>query len=437
MDSNGEAEGFGFTIVNREHQMYMQNRYSQGKMHGRQVFDYLYWGFRTEEYYDQGEPCGVWKYKTIKGYEYIFEVYKQKQIVRFPFLTKGYYKGEVDINCDIVELTTGAYYTRPKEAEVKGKAIKILNCKDFLKIKDIRKEFFAYEEVIKVIQYKSDKEKRLNSRSGNEMIKLSSNCYFKGNIRNGIVSCAVIDLAPCLFDAQGNNIFKTNVSILPKLTKDSKLIEDSKQVDQNSEQFNYSYLKPQNSLWSKIESFSGVWAKGNINGFCKIIFKDQSFYSGIVSDTLRQGPGFSIEEMGNQLYKGSFDADVKNGQGLMLNFIKNTISKGNFSNGTLNGTGFLKKMDTGVQYFGDLQQGLKHGHGSLKFKNKFTFEGNFEKDKILSNCAGKLIEEETESVKECRVRGTSDLDVSLGTTGEGCFLLDFRKGMILKQSKNL
>ena len=101
LTTKGDPKGLGFTVVNREHKMFMQNQYNdKGKMHGRQVFDYLYWGFRTEEYYTDGKPCGIWRYKTCKGYEYIYEVGAQKQIVRFPFLTKDYYKGEVEIWCD-------------------------------------------------------------------------------------------------------------------------------------------------------------------------------------------------------------------------------------------------------------------------------------------------------------------------------------------------
>ena len=410
--------------------MLMQNQYSKGKMHGRQVFEYLYWGFRTEEYYSEGKPCGIWRYKTVHGYEYVYDVGNGRQLVRFPFLTKDYYKGDVEIWCDRVKLTNGVYYVYPRNGEKQAKAIRVINCEDFLKIKDVRKNFFVYEEAIKVIRHKAKQEKHTLTRLSSDLFVLDPSCYFRGHIIDGMIVCPQENLKECLFSRKGSKFFENLQVNLLNETRGRLPLNET--VDHDPKKQSFTYQNPNSSFWKNVKSFSGNWVDGYPKGFCKMLFKDETFYSGYVQQGQEEGEGISIEKGGSRVYKGSFKNGKKEGPGMQLDFEKQEIAKGVFSQNALNGLGILKNMNNSMQYFGNLIDGKREGRGSLKFQNLYTFEGDFANDRIAFESKGKLIHDEEETVEDCEVHPTPNQDLSIVTTKNGHFVLDLKKGIVLK-----
>lgn len=429
LNSKGSPEGLGFTFINGEHKMLVSNQYLNGKMHGRQVFDYLYWGFRTEEYYAEGKPCGIWRYKTVHGYEYVYDVGNGRQLVRFPFLTKDYYKGDVEIWCDNIKLTNGVYYIYPRNGEKEPKAVRVLNCEDFLKMKDVRKNFFVFEEAIKVIQHKTKQERQILTRLSSDLFVLDPTCYFRGHIKDGMIVCPQENLRECLFSRKGSKFFDNVQANLLNETRGRLPLNES--VDHDPKQA-FSYVNPGSSFWTNICSFSGNWVEGHPVGFCKMVFKDQSFYSGFVQKGQKEGEGLKIEAGGSVVYKGRFQGNQKEGPGMQLDFQKKEIAKGVFSKNSLNGLGILKNMNNSLQYFGNLQDGKRQGRGSLKFQNLYTFEGDFAEDRIAVESKGKLIHDEEETVEDCEVHPTPNQDLSIVTTKNGHFILDLKKGIVLR-----
>lgn len=424
-------DGFGMTIINGTHRMFVESNYAKNKMHGRQVFDYVYWGFRTEEYYQAGKPVGVWRYKTGKGYEYVYDVESKRQVVRFPYLNKDYYKGEVDIWGGQVKLTNGAYYVYPEPNSNQPKAIRVLNCEDVLKIKEIRKNFFAFEEALKVIRHKHRQEKKLACSSGNEVCVLDQNCFFKGNILDGLVTVPKERLAECLYSREGGSFFDK----LKQQMRVSGLVDEHLGVSNAPQNFNYSNPPKTSPFWEKVERFSGHWVEGHLEGFCKVLMRDQTFFSGFFRNGSKHGEGLELQPDRMKIFKGEFAEDRREGPGLVLDCRKKELAKGVFKGGKLNGIGVVKNLDNRLQYFGNLKDGKRDGRGSLKFQNQYTFEGHFKDDKIQVETSGKLINDVEETVWDCRIHPTSNQNLAIVSTDSGHFILDTDKGIVLKANQ--
>ena len=93
-------ENQGFVYSNYLHPFYYETNCKKGKFNGRYMYHSFYYGFETEEYYKEGKEFGSWKYKTVKGYEYIGDTATKRQKVFFPFLNKDFFTGDMSIWCD-------------------------------------------------------------------------------------------------------------------------------------------------------------------------------------------------------------------------------------------------------------------------------------------------------------------------------------------------
>ena len=106
---NGHYDGKGFFYSNYQHPFYFECNYSKQKYNGRYVYHSCYYGFQTEEHYLRGKEKGVWKYKTVRGYEYIGDTATKKQVVKFPFLNDDVYEGDLKIWACNIKLVSGRY----------------------------------------------------------------------------------------------------------------------------------------------------------------------------------------------------------------------------------------------------------------------------------------------------------------------------------------
>lgn len=411
--SKGNYDRKGYVYGNYQHPFYLECNYNREKNHGRYLYHSFYYGFNTEENYKDGKEIGTWRYCTVKGYEYIGETSTKKQIVRFPFLNNDYYEGEVSIWTDQITLVSGVYNMLISEEETEYKQIRVINCKDILKQKEIVKRYNNFEEIDRLIKIRKSLWKRAFFRQPvGRRFFFENGTQFYGHIVNDYLICHKNDFLELYLR---DRLFSSNcksISTMASYYTRKSLTSHKNLIDPNT-----------------IKVFKGTLIDGQKQGYCHVEYKNNSVFRGFFVDGKKQGFGFYF--MRNRFnFIGYFSNDQINGKGVMRTSDLKLI-KGNFKDGLLNGLGVTKYLGTGLEYFGELLNNLRKGKGVLKFNNKYKFEGYFNNDVIdTANNKGLLINREKDIMEEGTFVSASNFKVGFFETPSGYFVFDFVKGVV-------
>ena len=408
----GNFDKKGFFYSNYLHPFYFESNYRKKKYHGRYLYHSFFYGFETEEFYFKGQEKGIWRYKTIKGYEYIGDTSSKKQIVRFPFLNKDYYEGDLSIWCDKIVFISGIYNMFQKDKN-DYKQIRVINCEDITGNKDVKDKFNDFDYLLSVI--KNRKAKIFDSHFSNDSgirLYLDDGSYFIGHVINGFVHCPVKDFSKYFF----SNFHQKNCLNFEYF--DNYFLKSFK-------------MKKKEEVLQGIKMFKGTINANKKEGFCEVVYNNDNLFKGFFKDDKKIGNGY-FEKKDLFKYLGDFQDDDINGNGLMKT-INEVILKGTFVNGYLNGLGFIKYNKNNLEYFGQVFQNMKNGKGVLKFKNNYNFEGVFKDDSIdTSDEKGRIICKKNEIVEEGSFVSSKDLELGIFEVEKGCYVFDFKNGQVKK-----
>ena len=409
----GSYDKQGFVYGNYMHPFYFECNYENRKYNGKYFYQSFYYGFSTEEFYARGKEIGTWRYQTVTGYEYIGDTSTKKQIVRFPYVNKDYYEGELKIWCDRITLISGIYYMYEKERS-DFKQIRVINCTNISKHKDIVKRFNNFDEVSDIIAERREKLKRefLLSKSGC-VLQYGDGIRYQGQVINDYITCHKNDLSDLLAGRQKPAHKRRSIERFGGYyARESSAVPDRVNLD-------------------VVRLFKGVLLDGREHGYCQILYKDSSAYNGFCVHGKKEGFGFySVRDKFR--FMGFFKAGKMHGQGLMYTQDKR-IMKGNFENGVMKGLGMIQYLHSNLEYFGQVLNNIRNGKGAIKFTNKYKFEGFFTNDQIdTSNEKGVLINRDKEIVEEGVFVPSTDLTIGFLQTDTGYYVFDFRKGVVRK-----
>lgn len=408
----GNFDKKGFCYSNYLHPFYFEANYRKKKYHGRYLYHSFYYGFETEEFYFKGKEKGIWKYKTCRGYEYIGDTSSKKQIVRFPYLNKDYYEGDLSIWCDRIVFISGVYNMFQSNKN-NYKQIRVINCEDITNNRDVKDKFNDFNLIIRILRKNKKKIKEINFGGENgERIYMNDGSYFTGNILRGYVFCPIKDFKKYFYTKKEKTFF---------------------QVEKFDNYFLNIFFKNQKreKVLSGIKKFKGIIQENKKEGFCEVLYNNNNFYKGFFKNNQKIGKGF-FEKKDLYKYVGGFQNNNINGQGIMKT-INNVILSGKFKEGTLNGLGLIKYTKNNLEYFGQVFKNLKNGKGVLKFQNDYKFEGIFKNDKIdTSEQKGRIICRSTEVVEEGIFVSSSDLELGIFEVEHGCYIFDFKNGEVKK-----
>lgn len=413
---NGNYHKQGFTYGNYLHPFYSESNYKRQKFHGRYKYNSVFYGFSTEEFYNEGKAIGNWTYQTSKGYEYVADTSTKKHFVRFPFLNKDYYEGEINMWCHNIVLVSGTYHLFQEELKT-YKLIRVINCNSITTQKDIRKRYNCFADVNVLIERTREESKRVFLSSESLGHFLDDGSTFKGQVLNNYIQCHRNDFVKLMNLKQQRSPPILSIESCGRLFFRKRLRKSS--ADE----------QPLESL----RFFKGVLIKGSKNGFCHFVDNAGSEFKGFYLDDKKVGFGFYKVE--NKFkYAGNFSDGSINGQGTMITQGQQLI-KGEFANGFLKGLGYIRYLNNNMEFFGEMLQSLRHGKGVLKFNNDYKFEGKFCEDKIDdSEKSCRLICKKTDSLEEGTYLPSKDLPTLgffAGLSGN-YYILDFDKGFVKK-----
>lgn len=411
----GNYDKKGFVYGNLHHPFYFESNVSGNRFHGRYIYTSLYYGFSTEEYYLKGKEIGTWRYMTSKGYEYIGDTSTKRQIVRFPFLNKDHYEGELNIWCENITLVSGAYYMHDDEQNPNNvKLIRILNCDSITTKRDIQKRMNSFDVVFDLIEKASRESRRRHLETENGLYYLDDGSIFKGHIINSYIICHKNDL-PKLFVSKRSGHSRG-------LALQSIGNYYSAQNDPSLEDTNVNSLK----------LFKGTIIDGMKTGFCQVVARNNNEYRGFYERNIKSGFGF-YEVKDKFRFVGYFQNGKMNGDGTLITANNDTF-KGKFVDGFLKGLGYIKYSNNSIEFFGQLLNNMKNGKGVLKFNNNYRFEGVFKDDLIdTSEEKGRLVCKANETVEEGFYLPSQDLTIGFLRTIEGNdYIFDFKTGTVRK-----
>lgn len=410
----GGYDGRGFVYGNFMHPFYFECNVKHGKYNGRYLYNSLFYGFSTQEFYQGGKEVGTWRYVTSKGYEYVADTSTKNQIVRFPFLNRDYYEGEINMWCEKIVLVLGIYY-QWEEGQEGHKQIRVINCDSITSWRNIRQRSFSFDQVSELIARKSKEFRRANLAGESGVCLLEDGTVYRGAVIADYVVCHRKDLVK-LIDSKR-----------PAPTR--ALAVPPAQVLFSNRGFN-----PDGFSAASAQFFRGTLVNGAKSGFCHVINARGDEFRGFFAEDKKCGFGF-YSRNGAFTYIGQFKQDEINGQGTMMVREKEML-KGEFMNGLLGGLGYIKYFHSNIEFFGQVQNSTKNGKGVLKFNNNYKFEGVFKDDEIDTSAEnGKLINKEEEMVEEGTFLPSKDQGIGLLQTVDGKFyVLDFKNGVVRKTS---
>lgn len=403
----------GFVYGNFMHPFYFECNMKNGKYNGRYFYNSLFYGFSTHEFYSKGKEIGTWRYMTSKGYEYVADTSTKNQIVKFPFLNRDHYEGEINMWCEKILLVLGIY-NMWEEDNGTYKQIRVINCDSITTQRDIRKRIFTFDKTSDLIMKKRKDFKRNTFSNECGTYYLEDGASFKGHVINDYVHCHRKDLLRLMNFGQRDN---KNFPI--------------QRIDCFFNAFN---LRSDKFNINNAKFFRGTLINGNKTGYCHVVSRKGDEFRGFYTNDKQCGHGYYVEK-NHFSYIGSFRDNNMNGHGTMM-IPKKELLKGEFFDGIMKGLGYIKYFDSSIEFFGQIMNNLKNGRGVLKFKNNYKFEGIFKNDEIdTSEQAGKLINKEEEKVEEGTFLPSTDQTVGLLQTSEGHFyVLDFKNGVVKKTS---
>lgn len=409
----GSYDKQGFVYGNYLHPFYFECNYERRRYHGKYYYQSFYYGFSTEEFYSRGKEVGTWKYQTVSGYEYVGETSTKRQIVRFPYVNSDYYEGELKIWCDQITLISGIYYMFEKERE-DYKQIRVINCLNISKHKDVVKRYNSFDEVTEIIAEKRMKYKRefLASKSG-KIHYYGDGTRYQGHVLNDYITC------------HKNDLFDLLINKVPTIRRYSL---------QDMSSYFFKITKPLDTSRANldvIKMFRGMILDGREHGYCQVVYKDSSAYNGFFEHGKKEGFGFY--HMKDQFrFIGYFKNNEMNGQGLMSTTDRK-ILKGNFENGAVRGLGMIHYLKSNLEYFGEIINNIRNGKGAIKFNNKYKFEGFFTNDQIdTSKSKGVLINRDRDIIEEGIFVPSTDHTIGFLQTDQGYYVFDFEKGIVRK-----
>ena len=410
----GNYDKKGFVYGNSMNPFYFESNYQSGRFHGRYVYTSLYHGFSTEEYYVKGKEIGTWRYRTSKGYEYVGDTSSKKQLVRFPFLNKDYYEGDLNIWCENITLSAGTYHMFEAE-KAEFKQIRVINCDSITTQKDVKKNYNSFDQVYDLIEKAVKEGKRATFGSEGGVFFYDDGSSFKGHIIGNFVVCHKNDL-PKFFSQRkaGAAHNKWDLKHFPGYYLNR--VDSSLAVESTD----------------SLKFFRGTIVEGKKVGYCHLINQQDNEYRGFYENNQQSGSGF-YHVKDKYKFVGQFRENRIEGQGTMWTSNQQVL-KGDFIDGMLNGLGYVKYLGNNLEFFGQIVRNLRQGKGVLKFVNNYRFEGNFKEDKIdTSEKMGKLVCKDTETVEEGIFVPSQDLSVGFLQTTEGSYyIFDFKSGTVKK-----
>ena len=394
----GNYDKKGFVYGNSQYHFYFECNYQSGRYHGRYIYTSLHYGFSSEEYYVRGKETGTWRYRTSKGYEYIADTSSKKQIIRFPFLNKDYYEGDLNIWCENITLISGTYHMFEVDKN-DFKQIRVINCDSITTQKDVKKGYNSFDQIYEMIEKTSRESKRVNFCGESGAFFYDDGSCFKGHIVEGFVICHKNDL-PKLFAHKKTNNRKWDLQHFPGYI------------------LNGYESSASNEGVERLKFFKGTLVEGKKVGFCHLIRRDESEFRGFYSNNHQSGFGF-CQVKDQYKFVGQFNEDRIEGSGTMWT-TKGQLLRGNFVDGMLNGLGYVKYLGNNLEFFGQIVRNLREGKGVLKFSNNYKFEGLFRQDQIsTSEEKGKLVCKEMETVEEAVFIPSQDMSVGFLQTTDG------------------
>ena len=397
----------GFVYGNFRHPFFFEGNYNRGKFDGRYVYHSFAHGFATEEMYTRGKDEGTWKYRTVRGYEYSADTATKRQIVRFPFLSKDFYEGELSIWCDQITLVSGTYYLFEKERQA-HKQIRIIDCENITANKDVRRRFNSFEDMTALIDKARASHRRANCRGSALPLALEDGSLFRGAVVRDFVTCHKADLATLT-----QRIVRRSVKALSS----------------------FCILDGISALSPKL--FRGTLLSGLKTGYCEVVWTDDSSYRGFFNRGKENGAGV-LEVPRKFRFEGAFTEGKMTGQGTLTLFQEPKVIRGTFQDGVLNGLGYIRYPESNLEYFGDVRENLRSGKGALKFANNYKFEGKFVNDAIDTSVEpGLIVSKELELLEEGRFVPSKDQLIGFFETLDGeIFVFDLRRGLVRKTLMN-
>jgi hypothetical protein len=410
----GNYDQKGFVYGNIRHPFYYECNYKHGKNNGRYLYNSLFYGFSTLEFFVNGKEVGTWRYMTSRGYEYTADTSTKNQAVSFPFLNKDYYEGEIDMWCHKIVLTLGIYFQLEDPANT-YKQIRVINCDNITAWKNIRQRSYAFDKVSELITRRHRDMKRSHFSSEAGVCLLEDGTIFRGAVVGDYIVCHRKDLVK-MMDQRCLGL-PGSISIQPPVNY-----------------YTNPYFNPDAFSVSSAQFFRGTILNGQKTGFCHVINAKGDEFRGFYTDDKKTGFGF-YSRNGAFTYIGNFKEDEINGQGTMMVHEKEML-KGEFINGLLAGLGYIKYFHSNIEFFGQVQNNSRNGKGVLKFQNNYKFEGTFRDDEIDTSAEnGRLINKEEEMVEEGTFLPSKDQGIGLLQTVDGKFyVMDFKHGVVRKTS---
>lgn len=148
--------------------------------------------------------------------------------------------------------------------------------------------------------------------------------------------------------------------------------------------------------------FFGTWHKDTLDGRCRQIYPDGSYYEGDMVLGYAHGNGKLIQAKKLSVYEGSFRKGLREGQGTIkysdgsryegqfhqnqkdgfghMKFQDGSSYSGNFKRGKFNGHGEFKDMQ-GNMYSGEWVNDMRNGKGTFTAQSGETYKGEFVNDK--------------------------------------------------------
>lgn len=410
----GNYDQKGFVYGNFMHPFYFECNLKHGKYNGRYLYNSLFYGFSTQEHYVGGKEVGTWRYLTSRGYEYVADTSTKNQVVRFPFLSKDYYEGEINMWCEKIVLVLGIYF-QLEEEDGAFKQIRVINCDNITSWRNIRNRAFPFDRVSDLIAKRQREMRRAHFSTESGVCILEDGTLFRGTVIGDFVVCHRKDLHRMM--DQRRLSFPRTLSLTLPLAY-----------------YSNQRFSPEGFSVASSQFFRGTILNGQKTGFCHIINARGDEFRGFYAEDKKTGFGF-YQRAGAFTYIGNFKEDEINGQGTMMVHEREML-KGEFINGLLAGLGYIKYFQSNIEFFGQVQNSSRNGKGVLKFQNNYKFEGTFRDDEIDTSAEnGRLINKEEEMVEEGTFLPSRDQGIGLLQTVDGKFyVLDFKHGVVRKTS---
>eukprot|EP00917_Polyrhabdina_sp_WS-2016_P018302 GHVP01039458.1.p1 GENE.GHVP01039458.1~~GHVP01039458.1.p1 ORF type:complete len:1765 (+),score=278.29 GHVP01039458.1:1810-7104(+) len=120
--------------------------------------------------------------------------------------------------------------------------------------------------------------------------------------------------------------------------------------------------------------FEGKLKDGKPHGQAKMVFVDDSYYSGEFYKGLRHGPGRITDKNGDVLMECNWELDIPHGECKKMVLPDNSKYTGNLDYGKRSGLG-VSSLGAGDMYEGSWLMDLPHGRGTSRSENDGVYEG--------------------------------------------------------------